>query len=111
MEIVFTQLENFMKGLDWTYMITFILIAWTFTRDNALESWWKEEKFPKLRSYMMATPKGVRVLIIGIFYTSLYYHLFDLPQNGLKQLFSSFVFAVAFHTIFIKAFERKAKVS
>jgi hypothetical protein len=107
MEIIFTQIETFVTNLEWSYIITFILITWLLSRDNALESWWKEDKMPKLRSFAMAIPKSLRVAILGSIYAVIHFYVYDLAPNKITALLESFITAVAFHGLILKGIQKK----
>lgn len=102
--IVIEQVKSFLTSLDWWYMITFILIVWLFARDQAVTVWWGEERFPWLRNVIVNMPKGLRVAGLGFAYATAYYFIFD---ESFKQLFSSFLFVVAFHGLFLKKIGEK----
>jgi len=83
-------INQYLSGLDWTYIFTFILITYglrTFT------PWFKKTRLSLGRRY--------RVTLIGILYAAL---LAWIRGNSLAQvelLLSSFVFALVFHKLII----------
>lgn len=107
MEIIFSQIETFITSLEWSYIITFILIAWLFSRDNSLESWWGESKLPKLRASLLSLPKGIRVACLGIVYAVAHYYIYSLEPSNIGKLVESFIAAVAFHGLILKGIQKK----
>jgi hypothetical protein len=106
-EVLIAPIQNFFSALDWRFIISFVLIAWLFTRNNSLESWWKEEKFPKLRSFLLMVPKSVRISAIGAVYAIIHYHIWQLQPKDIGILMESFIAAVAFHGLILKGLQKK----
>ena len=82
MDIVLTKIQEYVKGLEWQYMITFLILSYVSTKDEALTLWWKESAKNKVvnfvRGLLLKTPKGIRVMVIGLVYAVIYYKVYSL---------------------------------
>ena len=88
----------YFSRLDWTYILTFILIAAFLKRDGAI-SWLPEW----IRNPMMKVPVTWRVLLLGIVYGGLLYWLRGYHGRApVENMISSLVFAMVFHGTIIQ---------
>jgi hypothetical protein len=106
-ELLIAPIKDFFSALDWRFIISFVLIAWLFSRNNSLESWWPEEKLTKLRSIFLLIPKSVRISAIGAVYAVIHYNVWQLQPKDIGILIESFIAAVAFHGLILKGLQKK----
>lgn len=106
MDIVLSKIQEYVKSLEWQYMITFLILSYISTKDKALTLWWKESDknkvFNFVRNILLKTPKGIRVLIIGLVYAIVYYKVYTLDKKHIPVMFESFIFVTAFYGLIIK---------
>jgi len=109
MEIIFSEMSAYLAKLDWWYILSFTLISYFLANDGSITKWWKEGKSMvanKVRCIMLAIPKGLRVLCLGLIYGVIFYVWRGKDhEHGSDSftLFQSFLFAVALHGILIKS--------
>lgn len=87
-------LFEYLIGLDWGYIITFILIS-HLVNQTKVTGW-----FFKITNVTIRT--RYRVLIIGIGYGILVYLLRGYDISKIECLFQSFVFAMVFHKLVVE---------
>lgn len=83
----------YMSNLDWSYILTFIIIAY------AINTLWKKQKKndSKKKSH-----KRYRTALIGIVYAVVLFFIRGYELFKIETLFQSFVFALAFHKMIIE---------
>ena len=87
---IWEQITAYVSGLDWAYILTFIVIAYGINHSKVAE---KIGKATKLK-----TEKKYRTALIGIVYGIA--RGIDLAK--IEGLFQSFVFAIVFHNLIIE---------
>jgi hypothetical protein len=90
---IISHIQNYMTSLDWSYIITFIIICYGLNHYKVKEG--------LLKATGTHTRTRYRVIIIGVLYgTGLYFMRgYKLQQN----LFQSFIFALVFHKFMVEA--------
>lgn len=93
MENLITVMVNYLMGLDWSYIMTFILLTYLATSSIV-----KREMF-----YVFGIKVRTRfvVAIIGIVWASLLYVMRGRTPGLAENLIHSFVFAIVFHKIIL----------
>jgi len=91
---IITQLSNYINGLDWAYIFTFILISY------GLNSEYVTALFYKLFRFKIAT--RYRVLLIGLLYGIAIYFIRDYTVTNIESLLQSFAFALVFHKLLVQ---------
>jgi hypothetical protein len=94
------KILQYITALDWTYMLTLILMASILTQDVMVN--WMPGK-------MAVTIKGVnkafRVFFLGLVYAAALYYLRGYTgRTQIENLFSSLVFAMVFFELICKSF-------
>ena len=95
---VLTALAHYIENLDWSFIITFILIAYMINHQKVttlLFRWFK-----------IKCNKRYRVALVGIVYGTLLYYLRASSFEEAELLFQSFVFAMVFHKLIIDVLVR-----
>lgn len=87
------QLLLYIAGLDWTYILTFILIAHIVNTD-------KSRRFIK-RLTGSEIRTRYRVVILGLGYGILLYFLRGFDISAVEVLLRSFIFTLVFHKLII----------
>jgi len=104
MTIIIERIEGYLNTLDWSYIVTLLIICWTLTKDKSLTSWWQEGGstiLNKTRSFLLAIPKGIRVMVISLIYGIFIYHWRGYDKSHIETLFQSFIFLTAFYGLII----------
>ncbi len=91
---ILTQISNYLNSLDWSYILTFIILAYGLNHYRATDF------FYQIFNLKIAT--RYRVLIIGLIYGILVYLIRDYTINKVESLLQSFVFAVVFHKLLLE---------
>ena len=89
------NIQNYMTSLDWSYIITFIIICY------GLNHYKVKEGLQKATGSQVRT--RYRVILVGVLYAVVLYFLrgYTLPQA--ENLFQSFIFALVFHKFIVEA--------
>lgn len=92
-------ITGYLIGLDWKFIITFIIMSYFITDDKRLEnlksgSW--------LKNFLCKIPKGWRVLFTGLIYAICLFYIRNLHQSDLENLIQSMVFAFVFYELILK---------
>lgn len=87
------QLLFYIVGLDWTYILTFILIAHVANTS-------KVRLFIKNLTGLEIRTR-YRVVILGLAYGTLLYFLRGYDITGIELLLRSFIFTLVFHKLII----------
>jgi hypothetical protein len=93
---IFNQVSNYLNGLDWSYILTFIIIAYGLNHYRATDFF---HRFLKLK---IAT--RYRVLIIGFLYGVVLYFIRGYQLKMIECLLQSFAFSVVFHKLLVEKF-------
>ena len=94
MTSIIDHLIHYVSGLDWGYIMTFILLSHLINQ-SLVKGWFFKMTNVKIRT-------RYRVLIIGIAYGVVVYFLRGYTLNKLECLFESFVFAMVFHKLVVE---------
>ena len=87
------QLLFYIGSLDWTYILTFILIAHVVNTDKV------RQFIKKLTGLEIRT--RYRVVILGLAYGILLYFIRGNDITGIEVLLRSFIFTLVFHKLII----------
>lgn len=90
---ILSQIGQYVAGLDWAYMLTFIIITIGI---NSFFLNLKNEAVVKTRT-------RYRVALIGLLYGVTLYFTRSYTVKEAEMLFQSFVFALVFHKLIIEA--------
>ena len=92
---IIANIQNYMTSLDWSYIITFIIICY------GLNHYKVKEGLQKATGSQVRT--RYRVILVGVLYAVVLYFLrgYTLPQA--ENLFQSFIFALVFHKFIVEA--------
>ncbi len=92
---IIVQIKNYMAGLDWQYIITFIIICYGINHYKVKQGLQK--------AIGAQTRTRYRVVLIGILYGIGIYFLRGYKLNQIENLFQSFIFALVFHKFIVEA--------
>jgi hypothetical protein len=95
---IWNQITAYVGGLDWTYIITFIIIAYGFNHNKV------KGGIKKITNVQSKTK--YRVAIIGLLYGIAIYFIRGYKLNQVECLFQSFVFALVFHKLILEGLTR-----
>ena len=93
-EEIWNQITTYVSGLDWTYIITFIIIAYGFNHSKVKGG---IKKFTGVQS-----KTKYRVALIGLLYGVALYFIRGYQLEKVECLFQSFVFALVFHKLILE---------
>ncbi len=99
MELLWQPLSHYFQQLDWTFIITFIVLVYGLHRSPLLK--WLGNAIG------FELPKRYRVLLVGILYGSFIFWLRDGGKTTLESLVQSLVFAMVFHKLLLDFLLRK----
>lgn len=91
---ILNQVTHYLGGLDWTYILTFILIGYGFNHEKMKKQLAKTGIKAKAR-YRMA--------IVGVLYGVVLYFIRGYEISQVELLFKSFVFAFVFHKMIVES--------
>lgn len=91
---IFNQIQNYITALDWSYILTFIIITYGINKIDG------KDLFP----FSFSTKW--KVLIIGVLYGVVIYMVRDYTIRHIEILFKSFVFALVFHKFILQGLIR-----
>lgn len=91
---IWTQLANYVSSLDWSYILTFIIISYGINNRKITAGIKKVTKVHTQTKY--------RVVLIGLLYTIALYFIRGYALDKVECLFQSFVFALVFHKLIIE---------
>jgi hypothetical protein len=98
MELIAGKVLGYLSSLDWSYMITLIVLCYALEQ-NKLKV--------KLHKWtMIQLPTKYRVVLIGFFYGLLIYFIRDYGLSDVEMLLQSFVFAMVFHKVILEEVEK-----
>jgi hypothetical protein len=90
---ILSHIGLYIKGLDWQYMLTFIIIT------IGINSYCLKKK----NDARIKTRTRYRVALIGVLYGVTIYLLRSYTLKEAENLFQSFIFALVFHKLIIEA--------
>lgn len=92
---IISSIENYISGLDWSYIITFIIICYGINHYKIKEG------------ITSATGKQTRtryrVVLIGLVYGIILFFIRGYKLSQVETLLQSFIFALVFHKLVIEA--------
>ena len=91
---IINQIVQYINTLDWSYILTFILLAHTMNFTKV--TYW----LSKLTTIKIQT--RYRVVFIGLIYGVILYYLRGYSIDKIEPLLQSFVFAMVFHKLIIE---------
>mgnify|MGYP003141457795 CR=1 FL=1 len=91
---IWNQLSSYVNELDWTYIITFIIIAYGCNHHKV--------KGGIKKITCISSKTKYRVAIIGLLYGIAIYFIRGYQLNQIECLFQSFVFALVFHKLILE---------
>lgn len=91
---IWNQISTYVSELDWTYIITFIIIAYGFNHCKVKGGIKQITNVKSQTKY--------RVAIIGLLYGIALYFIRGYQLEKVESLFQSFVFAVVFHKLILE---------
>jgi len=90
---IINQIIHYLNSLDWSYIFTFILLAYAINKTKILNWGFKLTR--------IKIPTRYRVLLVGVLYAIVLFYIRDYPLNKVECLLQSFVFAMVFHKLII----------
>lgn len=94
MEFIIEKLSDYVLSLDWTYMITLMMICFGIERQmvkDKLKQWTK-----------VSVKRRYRVSFVGGLYGAVVYLLRDYGIGSIERLFQSFVFVQVFYKLLLE---------
>ncbi len=91
---IWNQITGYVSSLDWSYILTFIVIAYGINNTKVKAGIKKVTKVQSQTKY--------RVAIIGLLYAVALYFIRGYSLEKVECLFQSFVFAIVFHKLIIE---------
>ncbi len=95
---IWNQITGYVTTLDWSYILTFIVIAYGFNHFKVKQSIKKVTRVSSRTKY--------RVAIIGLLYGIALYFIRGYSLDKVECLFKSYVFAFVFHKLIIEGIMR-----
>jgi hypothetical protein len=92
---IISHIQNYMTSLDWSYIITFIIICYGLNHYKVKEG--------LLKATGTHTRTRYRVIIIGVLYGTGLYFMRGYKLQQIENLFQSFIFALVFHKFMVEA--------
>lgn len=96
LSLIIISIQNYMASLDWSYIITFIILCYGINHYTVKES--------LVVVTGTRTRTRYRVVLIGLLYGIAVYFLRGYSPGHIESLFQSFVFAMVFHKLIVEAF-------
>ena len=81
----------FLGSLEWTYIISFIILCYTWQSLVPVNDW----------KILKKIKKRYQVALLGILYAPIHYLIWDLERDQIGALFSSFLVSFAFHKLLV----------
>ena len=91
---ILQQIVNYLSSLDWAYIVTFILIAYSINQFKIADWLYYVTKIKVRTRY--------RVLIIGLFYGIFLFFIRGYTIEKVEGLLQSFVFSMVFHKLILE---------
>lgn len=98
MELIVGKVLEYLSSLDWSYMITLIVLCYAFEQNKL------KVKLHRWTRLQLATK--YRVVVIGFFYGLFIYLIRGYSVGEIEVLLQSFVFAMVFHKVILKEVEK-----
>jgi hypothetical protein len=92
---IITLIGNYLTGLDWQYIITFIILCYGLNhyRVKASIGWFT--------GTLLRT--RYRVVLVGIIYGAILFFIRDYKVAQIEILLQSFIFAMVFHKLLVES--------
>lgn len=90
---IIDQIIKYLNHLDWSYILTFILLAYAINKTSVLEWFFRVTQVKIQTRY--------RVLFIGVLYGIALFFIRGYSLEKVECLLQSFVFAMVFHKLLI----------
>lgn len=90
---IINQIVLYINSLDWSYILTFILLTYAVNYSKVLDWIYKLTKLKIQTRY--------RVVLIGFIYGVFLFYLRGYSTANIEPLLQSFVFAMVFHKLII----------
>ncbi|MCB9448699.1 MAG: hypothetical protein H6585_10180 [Flavobacteriales bacterium] len=94
MQEIFDRIKEYIIGLDWSYIMTFITIAYGFNHYRIRQG---------LQKTGIRAGTKYRVAIVGVLYGAALYFIRGYQIAQAEVLFQSFVFALVFHKLILES--------
>ncbi len=91
MQTIIEQITEYLMSLDWSYILTLILIIYGISN----------LKFVKKIRENLSFPQRYQVLIIGILYAVIIFLVRGYSIEKVENIFQSFVFTLVFHKLIV----------
>lgn len=95
---IWNQIISYVTTLDWSYILTFIVIAYGFNHFKVKEGIHRVTRIKSSTKY--------RVALIGLLYGVTLYFIRGYTLEKVECLFQSYVFAFVFHKLIIEGIMR-----
>ena len=93
---IINQILQYINSLDWSYIITFILLTHAINYSKVVAWIFRITKLKIQTRY--------RVVFIGLVYGIFLFFLRDYNSSNIEPLLQSFVFAMIFHKLILEKF-------
>lgn len=93
---ILSHISNYLNSLDWSYILTFIVIAYGLNHYKATDFFYEVLKIKMATRY--------RVLIVGLIYGIALYFIRGYEIKMIECLLQSFAFAMVFHKLLLEKF-------
>ena len=93
MSWVVSQMTQYITSLDWSYIITFILLAYGTNQPKVRGFFYKVFRFRLKTRY--------RTLIVGVIYGVILFFIRGKDTRQIEELFKALLFAMIFHKLMI----------
>lgn len=93
---ILQHISNYLNSLDWSYILTFIVIAYGLNHYRATDFFYEVFKSKIATRY--------RVFIIGLVYGIALYFIRGYQLKMIECLLQSFAFALVFHKLLLEKF-------
>ncbi|MCH3884526.1 hypothetical protein [Tenacibaculum aquimarinum] len=93
---ILQHISNYLNSLDWSYILTFIVIAYGLNHYRATDFFYEVFKLKIATRY--------RVFIIGLVYGIALYFIRGYQLKMIEYLLQSFAFALVFHKLLLEKF-------
>ncbi len=93
---ILEHLIHYLNGLDWSYILSFIILAHGLNHKHAKHVFYGLFRISIMTRY--------RVVIIGLCYGIALYFIRGYQLEKIESLLQSFVFAVVFHKMLLEKF-------
>lgn len=106
MDTILDAMEGYMTALDWSYILTLLVMAYFISKDSIVDMI-KSKKFAKTKLAMKKVPKAWRVFGFGVVYGLLTYWMRDYHgKEKIEGLVQSLTFTIVFHKLLLQKFEK-----